>query len=175
MLFRSIDEISGRWNNKHKKKANKEKCVCRATIYNWIKKLEEVNLLCIDEDSADTFIYTIIYEEFFLDKKLDKKLDDEKSTPIVENTEVCIDESCDNTKSLKEIIDIDSNTAITVPPVAPIASSLTKLNFKKYSQKCTWDYAITVMNNVFTDLKVKSSFIKGLVIDKIEKDRKSVV
>ena len=160
----SIDELTDRWNNKYKKKAKKEKCICRATMYNWIKKLESAKLIIIDEESSDTFIYTLISKEIFLDEKLDKELDNENIASTVDNKELTYDENCDNSLRLVDIIDIDSNTDFSVLPIAPL-----NLNFKKYIEKCTYDFAISEMMNVFENLKVKSNFIKSIVIQKVEK------
>lgn len=156
----SIDELTNRWNNKHKKKAKKEKCVCRATIYNWIKKLKTAKLIVIDEESSDTFIYTLISENIFLDEKLDKELDNVNSTSPIENIEVVGNEKCDTSLPLVNNLDIDSNTVTTAP---------TNLNFKKYIEKCSYEYAMSEMLSVFQILKVKSNFIKSIVIAKVER------
>lgn len=160
----SIDELTDRWNNKHKKKGNKKKCVCRATMYNWIKKLQAANLLKINEDAADTFIYTLISEKSFLDGKLDENLDKEKVPSFVENTNVSANENCDNTLSFNYSYDYDSNSVATFD----------KAKYIQEQEKCSWELACDIMSDAFVKLKITSKWVKSTVIEKIIKYHSSI-
>jgi hypothetical protein len=133
-----------------------------ATFKDRIDKLISLGLISI-EKAGKTFIYSF-YRFFNINDNVNNKPNSVKPAQPIEDTN--FEELYENHKYLnpERVKDLDSNSC---------PSTGDNFDYENYVEEqrkvCSWEYISNLLNKAFKLMKVRSSWIKGTVIDKVFK------